>query len=101
MHWGRAGDSSARRGPPRTEMQLPAGRPQQADGVGRGPGAQPLVLRRLELPEQPGGLVEFPLEHFSLCGGTKRTLENMGMGGAGSWAVNRGFAVYRLVLSEE
>lgn len=63
--------------PPRTEMQLPVRRPQQADRVGRGPGAQPLVLRLLELPEQPGGLVELLLEHFGFCGETKHTLKNM------------------------
>lgn len=40
---------------------------QETDHVGRGSGAQTLILGFLELSEQFGGLIKFPLEHFSFC----------------------------------
>ena len=58
-------------GPP-TEMHFPVGRAQEADGVRGRPGAQALVLGFLELPEQPGGLVQLPLEHLGFWGDTRQ-----------------------------
>lgn len=48
-----------------TEMHFPVRGAQETDHVGRGSGAQTLVLGFLELSEQSGGLIKFLLEHFS------------------------------------
>lgn len=48
-------------------MHFPVGGTQETDHVGRGSGAQTLVLGFLELSEQSGGLIKFPLEHFGFC----------------------------------
>lgn len=66
--------STSHHGDKHTKVHFPVRRTQEADHIGRRPGAQPLILCLLEFPEQSCSLVKLPLEHLSLCG-KKTTLK--------------------------